>query len=67
MKILSDKRYDEMVKAKQELDILHQLFRRRKGCGNHASKEAYRLGIPLHSATNAIYDVMDRYFSERGL
>ena len=64
MNILSNKRYDELVQAKQELDILHQLYRRRKGCDNHISKEAKKLGIPYDYTTNEIYAVMDKYFSE---
>lgn len=66
MKIVSNKRYDELVQAKKDIDILHQLFRRRKvcDCSDHISKEAYRLGIPLHSTTNAIYALMDKYYNE---
>ena len=64
MTILSNKRYDELIQAKQELDTLHRLFIVRKNCGNYVSKEAKNLGIPYDSTTNEIYAVMDKYFNE---
>lgn len=64
MKILSNKRYDELIQAKQELDTLHRLFILRNNCVKYASKEANKLGIPFGSFSNSIYAIMERYFNE---